>query len=94
MALKHVTIHAERIEAVQLPPLALVTARALAPLNMLVGHAHRLLAPNGLAVFPKGRNADAELTIAAAHWHMTIESFASRTDPEAIIFRIGNIRPA
>ena len=94
MALKHVTIHAERIEAVQLPPLALVTARALAPLNMLVGHAHRLLAPNGLAVFPKGRNADAELTIAAAHWHMTTESFASRTDPEAIIFRIGNIRPA
>ena len=70
------------------------TARALAPLSQLVGHAAALLAPDGVALFPKGRNAEAELTAAATRWHMTTERFPSRTDPEATIFRIRNIRPA
>ena len=94
MSLTNVTIHAERIEDIALPPMAVVTARALAPLSSLLVHAHRLLGRDGVAVFPKGRNAEAELTAAATHWHMTTERFASRTDPEATIFRIRDIRPA
>ena len=94
IGLHNATVHAVRIEAVDLPPLAVITARALAPLSQLVGHAAALLAPDGVALFPKGRNAEAELTAAATRWHMTTERFASRTDPEATIFRIRNIRPA
>lgn len=93
MALPHVAVHAGRIEAVRLPPLAAVTARALAPLVTLLGHAHRLLGRDGTAVFPKGRTAEAELTEAAPHWHMHVERFASRTDAQAIILRIRDLRP-
>jgi len=94
LALSHVTIHSTRIEDVVLPPLGAVTARALAPLHKLLGHASRLLAPDGIALFPKGRTAEAELTAAIPHWHMTTERFVSQTDPEATIFRIRDIRPA
>nr|WP_245215579.1 16S rRNA (guanine(527)-N(7))-methyltransferase RsmG [Pararoseomonas baculiformis] len=91
LGLSHVRVHAERIEAVQLLPLALVSARALAPLSVLLGHAARLLAPGGVAIFPKGRNAEAELTAAEAGWTMTAERFESRTEPGATILRISGI---
>ncbi|MCU0887952.1 MAG: 16S rRNA (guanine(527)-N(7))-methyltransferase RsmG [Rubritepida sp.] len=94
LGLSHVRVHPSRIEAARLPPLAAVTARALAPLPDLLSHAARLLAPDGIAVFPKGRTAGAELTAAAPHWFMQVERFASRTDPDATILRLSEIRPA
>ncbi|WP_207538972.1 16S rRNA (guanine(527)-N(7))-methyltransferase RsmG [Sabulicella rubraurantiaca] len=92
--LPHVTVHPARIEAVQLPPLAAVAARALAPLPELLNYAHRLLAPGGVAVFPKGRNVDAELTEAARHWFMRVERFPSRAAPDSVLLRLSEIRPA
>jgi 16S rRNA (guanine527-N7)-methyltransferase len=93
MGLAHVTVHAQRIEAAALPPAGALTARALASLAQLLPHAHRLLAPGGVAIFPKGRNAELELTAAAPGWHMSVERFGSRTDAEATIFRIRDIHP-
>jgi 16S rRNA (guanine(527)-N(7))-methyltransferase RsmG len=92
--LPHVRVHAGRIEAAALPPVHALTARALAPLPALLPHAWRLLGPGGVAVFPKGRAAAAELTAAAPDWFMRVERFASRTDPEAAILRLSEIRPA
>ena len=94
LGLGHVTVHAERIEAVALPPLRLVSARALAPLSVLLGHAARLLGPGGTALFPKGRSAEAELTAAQADWTMQAERFESRTEPGATILRITGIQRA
>ncbi|MFH5923297.1 16S rRNA (guanine(527)-N(7))-methyltransferase RsmG [Roseomonas xinghualingensis] len=94
LGLTHVSVHAARIEAVELPPLGLVTARALAPLTILLGHAARLLAPDGIAVFPKGRTAEAELATAQADWTMQTERFESRTEPGATILRVTGIRRA
>lgn len=94
LGLTQVHIHPSRIEATILPPAAIVTARALAPLATLLPHAHRILAPDGIAVFPKGRTAEQELTEAAPAWMMRIERFPSRTDPAATILRLSEIRPA
>lgn len=86
-----VTVHAARIEAVQLPPAPLITARALAPLTVLLGWSARLLAPGGICVFPKGRSVDEELTAAVSEWHMKVESITSPTDHAARILRISEI---
>lgn len=94
LGLAHVRVHPARIEAARLPPLRVVTARALAPLSDLLGHAARILGSGGVAVFPKGRNAEAELTAAAPHWLMQTERFQSRTDAQATILRLSEIRPA
>ena len=94
LGLGRVHIHPVRIEAATVPPAAVVTARALAPLPVLLVHAHRLLAPGGTALFPKGRSADAELTAGLADWTMKVERFPSRTDPAATILRLREIRPA
>ncbi len=58
----------------------------------LLGFAAQFLAPGGVAILPKGRTAEQELTSAAAHWHFIPERFESRTDPEATILRLSEIR--
>ncbi len=93
LGLSSVTIHPTRIEAARLPPAAVITARALAPLPALLSYAHRLLASRGIALFPKGRTATEELTAAASAWTMRVERFPSRTDPDSAILRLSEIRP-
>jgi 16S rRNA (guanine527-N7)-methyltransferase len=85
------SVHASRIEAAAIPRAPLITARALAPLDTLLGWAAPLLAPGGSCLFPKGRGVEDELTAAAARWHMHILRTPSRTDPSATILRISEI---
>ena len=64
------TVHHTRIEAANLSPAPLVTARALAPLPRLLELSARFLASGGLALFPKGERLDEELTRARLAWTM------------------------
>jgi 16S rRNA (guanine527-N7)-methyltransferase len=56
-----------------------VTARALAPLNQLVGLAEPLVAKGAKALFLKGQDVEAELTEAARYWNITPQLHSSRT---------------
>lgn len=94
LGLAHVHVHAERIESVSLPPLDVLTARALAPLGKMLPWAERLLAPDGIAIFPKGRTAMEELEATAPDWTLSAERFKSSTEPDASIFRLSRIRRA
>ncbi len=83
---------AQRIDDVDLPPSQIVTARALAPLPQLLEWASRLLAPDGICLFLKGRRAASELTAAQTEWHMTVSKRQSRTDPDGVILRLSELR--
>lgn len=89
-----VKVHCARIENCRLDPAAVVTARALAPLDRLLTLATPLVAPGGVCVFPKGRTVAEELTAAENHWHMHIERFTSAADPQSTILRLSEIRRA
>ena len=88
LKLPMVRVHACRAENAKLPPLSAITARALAPLATLLPYAAKFLAPGGVAVFPKGKTAEKELTEAAQGWHFSCERFPSTTNPEATILRL------
>ncbi len=94
LGLSHVTVFAGRAEEVALPPVAVITARALAPLGMLLVYAAELLAPGGVAIFPKGRTAESEVKDAAQDWTFRAEGFTSRTDPASTILRLSDIHRA
>jgi len=81
-------IHARRIADANLPAMDVVTARALAPLDELLTHAAPVLAPDGVGLFPKGREAERELTEASSTWKIAAQHAASRSDPEASVLRI------
>lgn len=86
-----IRVHACRAENAKLPALSAITARACAPLASLLPYAVKFLAPGGVALFPKGKTAEKELTEAALDWHFTLERFPSATSPEASILRLSNI---
>lgn len=87
----HATVHAAN--AATLPPLMadVVTARALAPLRTLLPLVARHLRPGGMALLPKGRSVDRELTEVEGSWRMRIERFPSQTDPSATILRLSEL---
>ena len=91
LKLRMVHVHACRAENATLPPLSAITARALAPLVSLLPYSAKFLAPGGIALFPKGKTVEKELTEAAQDWHFTFERFPSITNSEATILRLSNI---
>lgn len=82
---------AKRIE--DLAPLSadVVSARALAPLPELLAHAKRHLAQDGIALLSKGANAQQEIDAARDVWRFDCDILPSKTDPEAVILKIGGI---
>lgn len=88
------TVHPGRAERIQLPPARVVTSRALAPLDALIGLARPFLAPDGVCLFPKGRGVEDELTAALRKWHMRVNRLPSCTHPHGVILEISDIRPA
>ena len=62
-----------------------VTARALAPLNLLLNQSFPLLAAGAQGVFAKGQDIGAELTRATKCWNINHTLVPSRTDPKGRI---------
>jgi 16S rRNA (guanine527-N7)-methyltransferase len=58
---------------------------------MLVGFANVHLAEDGVALFPKGSNWEAEDVDARNVWQYTCDPIPSETDPSAAVLRIKEI---
>ena len=78
-----VTVHHGRAEDL-IPawqhPVDVVTARALAPLSILVGLAAPMVKNGAKALFLKGQDVEAELTEASKCWKINVNLVPSRTD--------------
>lgn len=92
-----VEIHNQRIE---LPPDSakvgaadVITARALAPLERLLGLAAPYFGSRSTALFLKGRGAHREISDAEQFWCFTWNMISSRTDPDGAIVEIKDLRP-
>jgi 16S rRNA (guanine527-N7)-methyltransferase len=85
-----VTVLAQRIEDVALTigPVDVVTARALANLQTLLGYANPLLKKGAVALFLKGSDYQRELTEAEQNWHISYQLHGSITDPQSRIVEI------
>lgn len=84
-----VTIHTARIEAVEGVKADVVTARALAPLDELLGYAYRF-SPS-LCVFLKGENHKKEIEAARQYWHFDVAIVPSITEKNAALLKITNL---
>jgi 16S rRNA (guanine527-N7)-methyltransferase len=89
-----VEIHNGRIDDVlpELPPVDVITARALAPLPVLLAWTEKLWRKGVVALFPKGQDLELELTDAAKSWRLGYERLPSLTDHAARIVRIHELQ--
>lgn len=88
-----VAIETARIEAAFPHRADVVSARALAPLDALLGLAAPFCRPGTVLLFPKGRTVETELTKARQHWHIEARLHASRTDPLGRIIEVRDYHP-
>lgn len=85
-------IISERAE--DLPPLGadIISARAVAPLNLLLKYAHRHLKPSGRALFLKGKSFRPEVAEALESWAFQSDEYVSITDGSAVVLSLREIR--
>jgi 16S rRNA (guanine527-N7)-methyltransferase len=88
-----VGIETERIESLPCCGHDVISARALAPLPRLCRLAHKFTRPGSVLLFPKGPQLDSELTAARRDWHIRLDRIASRTDTDAVILKILELKP-
>jgi 16S rRNA (guanine527-N7)-methyltransferase len=72
-------------------PVDCVTARALAPLNVLLGFAEPLVKKGATALFLKGQDVEAELTEATKYWKIKPRLHSSRTGGQGWIVELDEI---
>jgi 16S rRNA (guanine527-N7)-methyltransferase len=75
-------------------PVDVVTARALAPLKLLLDQSVGLLDRGAHGIFPKGQDVEVELTEAAKYWNMDATLVPSRTDSKGRIVVVRRLRKA
>jgi len=83
-----VVVHPERAEAfvaANRQHFDVVSARALASLDTILGYANPLLKRGAMGLFPKGQDVGAELTQASKYWKLEAELVPSKTDPRGRI---------
>ena len=87
-----VQVQCARIEDLRPAPFHVITARACAPLPVLLAYAQRFWSPGTRALFHKGQNLGAELTEATKSWRIESEQHPSRSDPSGIILEIRELQ--
>ena len=88
-----VAIQNARMEDLPHQPYDVVTARACAPLPLLLDYAYRFTGPNSVCLFLKGQNVGSELTEAHKCWKMEVSQVASQTDPSGAIVTVRELGP-
>lgn len=83
-----VTIRNQRMEGAEFEPFDVVTARACAPLDRLLGYAQHFADSHTVCLFLKGQNVGSELTEARKHWKMSLQQHPSLTGPSGVVLEI------
>jgi len=86
-----VTVHASRVESVSPLDVDIVTARALASVDVLLNYSKPHLRDDGICLFLKGRAVEKELTTARERWNMAETLIPSWSDPEGCLLCLEGI---
>jgi 16S rRNA (guanine527-N7)-methyltransferase len=87
-------VHSKRIEDSydKIRDVEVVTARALAPLHVLLGLAAPWLTAGAKALFHKGRDYRAEIEESTQLWSFDLIEHPSVVDPQSVVLEIRNLR--
>ena len=83
-----VTVLSKRIESLPPQNADVLSARALAPLSVLLDLAVPHLAPGGIALFPKGMRHAEEISEAESSWRLEMDVLPSASTPDAVLLII------
>jgi 16S rRNA (guanine527-N7)-methyltransferase len=85
-------VHNVRAEALTLK-VDVVTARACAPLDRLLGFSRGFFDRGARGLFLKGSDVQTEISVANSHWRFDAEVFTSLSDPRGQVVAIPHLAP-
>jgi 16S rRNA (guanine527-N7)-methyltransferase len=77
-----------RIEDYPREPFDVITGRACAPLDKLLGYAQHFRGKGSICLFLKGQSVEVELTAARKSWNIKAIRHESRSDPSGVILEV------
>lgn len=83
-----------RVETLMSLSADVLSARAVAPLDVLLGYLKKHRSPTGIGLFPKGEAVHKEIAAAAQKWRFDYRLHPSVTAPEASIVEVGTVARA
>lgn len=86
------TVICKRIEQIEIPKTDLITARALASLDILLSFSEDHLTENGYCLFLKGRQVNDEIAEAKLNWQLNMQKIPSKTSPDGVIVKINQFK--
>lgn len=87
-------VHSCRAEDLGALNADVISARALAPLGLLLELTFPHMAEGAVALFPKGQKTEEELAQVQGSWSFDLERFPSQTSPDSTILRLQRIARA
>lgn len=87
-------VKAVRVEDLSPQEADIISARALAPLDRLLGLATRHGHADTTYLFPKGERHEDEVAAASVDWCFTVDRIPSRTRSGSVILKLRNVRRA
>lgn len=88
-----VQVHWARAEALPVTKADVITARAVAPLEKLLGLAYPFFKTDSIGLFLKGKSLGDELTLASKSWKLDSTPIPSRSDPSGTVLRVTGLSP-
>jgi 16S rRNA (guanine527-N7)-methyltransferase len=88
-----VTLRNARMEEALPESFDVVTARACAPLPLLLGYAEKFTGPSTVCLFLKGQNLGSELTEAHKSWTIKSRQIPSLTHASGAILEVTDLKP-
>ena len=85
-------VRVERMAVEVLPPINVITSRALAPLPLLIELVAPFFRPTTRAILHKGREHVDELAESRAVWQFDVLEHPSDTEPSGVLLEISNLR--
>lgn len=91
LGLSNARVMNERIEKIDTKA-DIITARALAEVDLLLEFSYPFLTENAYCLFLKGKNWDMEIAKAKKNWQFELEAFPSETSEEGRVLRLSQLR--
>lgn len=90
--INNVKIINDRIENIKIPPVDVITSRAMCALKELLFYASKFSSKNTLCIFPKGKKYKEEIAEAQKSWIFTYKAVPSEQSDEGAILLITEIK--
>ncbi|MBQ7633274.1 MAG: 16S rRNA (guanine(527)-N(7))-methyltransferase RsmG [Alphaproteobacteria bacterium] len=92
LGLFNVKIENNRVENIVFKDVDVVTARAVAALDVLCGYAYKIIGKSGKLLFLKGRTYEQEHTVACQKWDYDLTIYPNKYCGDGVLMELCNLR--